>query len=120
MSAFSPLGDPTELWILWRQWQPDESCQGCHKFFYALETSHLWGSRYSLLTVIVVSFEAIDSLKSEVHHTTFATKSEPIKVQHLAKAVSLSQVLGLAGPLNTVVFSSRTPLSVLVDSMNHK
>ena len=48
--------------------------------------SHLWGPGYGSL-VVVISFEAIHGLESNVCHMTLPAKSESIQVQHLAKAV---------------------------------
>ena len=84
-----------------------------------LDTRHLQGLRYGLPGIVVVSFQAIHSLKNEGCHTTFP-KSESIRVRHPAKAVSLSQALGLVGPPNVVTFFLRTSLSALKESTNDK
>ena len=59
----------------------------------ALDTSYLSGPRYGSLTVIIISLDAIQSLKSVMHYTTFPAKSESIKEWHPTKTASLSLVL---------------------------
>ena len=63
----------------------------------ALDTSWLWGSGYGSLTVTAVFFEAICGLETRLLIWLFH-QINPIKSRPSTKAVSLSWVLGLAGP----------------------
>ena len=61
----------------------------------------LWtqAASYGLLPAAVITFGSIYGIEIKVDHATFPTKTKSIKRRHLAKAVSLSWGLGLAGPL---------------------